>query len=93
VRKTEWDHREISPTRSPHLDGDGDLLLHLLDLLATALGRVRADDPLPDVGRGATVERWEDDDHVYLESKLPGGPGSEIDISIHEGLVFIRIER
>lgn len=90
---TEFDDRDASPTRDPGLHGDGARLRLLLNLLVTTLERIRGDDPLPDVRRVAAPDRWGDEGFVYLESNLPGVPGSEIDISIHEGLVFIRIER
>jgi hypothetical protein len=93
MRSTEFNDRDASPTRTPDLHGDGLRLRLLLNLLVTTLQRIRADDPVPDVRSGAAPERWGDEEFVYLESNLPGVPGSEIDISIHEGLVFIRIER
>ena len=93
MSKTKWEHREISPTGSPDLDGDGARLFNLLNLLVTALERLRADDPLPGACRGPVSERWEDEGYVYLESDLPSVLGSEMDISIHRDRVFIRIER
>ncbi len=90
MNKVEWD---VSPTRQPTRDGDGTHLLHLLDLLVNTLQRIRHNDSLPDARRGTAPKRWEDEGHVYLESNLSGVPGPEIDISIHEGIVFIRIVR
>jgi hypothetical protein len=93
VCKTGRDLREFSPPRSPHLDGDGARLVRLLNLLVAALGRIRADDLPPDDRGGVGPERWEDEGYVYLESNLPGVSESETDLSIHEGRVFIRIEK
>jgi len=69
-------------------------LLHVLSRLVTALAPPLPGDPILDESQRATVpERWEDDDYVYVEARLPGAAGSEIDINIHRGLVLIRIAR
>ncbi len=41
---------------------------------------------------GRSVERWEGDGAVYLEVALPGIDGAEVNINVHEGRVFIRME-
>ena len=72
---------------------DGVGLLQLLNRLVVALEPTRSGDPIALARRGAAPERWEDKDYVYVEANLAGEAESEIDISIHGGLVFIRIVR
>jgi HSP20 family protein len=36
---------------------------------------------------------WEDDDHVYIEVELPGMTDKDLDITVHNGMLFIRGER
>jgi len=38
-------------------------------------------------------ERWEDEEFIYMEADLHGEPGADIDICIHSGRAFIRMER
>jgi HSP20 family molecular chaperone IbpA len=70
-------------------DGVDQLLTQLLEKLV----RVR-DRPDPaDALHGPPVERREDEEFIYLEVGLPGVTGPDIDICIHEGRAFIRMER
>jgi HSP20 family molecular chaperone IbpA len=57
------------------------------------LERDTHDAPLPDSPLGDVPGRWEGGGHVYFEFELPGLLGSEVDICIHGGRVFIRIKR
>jgi len=36
---------------------------------------------------------WEDDDRVSIEAELPGMADKDVDISVHDGILFIRGER
>lgn len=36
---------------------------------------------------------WEDEDYLYLEFAPLNGPTSEIDLNVHNGTAFIRVER
>ena len=38
-------------------------------------------------------ERWEDEEFIYLQVDLQGDPGPDIDICIHSGRVFIRMDQ
>jgi len=38
-------------------------------------------------------EWWEDEEFIYLEADLHGEPGPDIDICIHSGRAFIRMEQ
>jgi hypothetical protein len=52
------------------------------------------DDVVPAVAiHPAPPERWEDEEFIYLEAELDGEPGPDIDICIHSGRAFIRIEQ
>jgi HSP20 family protein len=39
------------------------------------------------------VAMWEDDDRIYVEAELPGITDSDVDITVHSGMLFIRGER
>jgi len=41
----------------------------------------------------APVAMWQDDDHVFIEAELPGVAESDVDITVHNGMLFIRGER
>jgi HSP20 family protein len=41
----------------------------------------------------APVAMWEDDDHIYVEADLPGVPDSDVDVTVHNGMLIIRGER
>ena len=42
---------------------------------------------------GAPVAMWEDDDHLHVEADLPGVAEKDLDITVHNGMLFIRGER
>ena len=42
---------------------------------------------------GLPVAMWEDDDHIYIEAELPGATEKDVDVTVHNGLLFIRGER
>ena len=39
------------------------------------------------------VAMWEDEDHVYIEADLPGVAENDLDVTVHNGMLFIRGER
>jgi HSP20 family protein len=39
------------------------------------------------------VALWEDDDHIHVEAELPGVPEQDVDVTVHNGMLFIRGER
>ncbi len=53
--------------------------------LRDGLRPVAHDDP--------SLEQWEDEQFIYLETALPGEPGLDIDISIHAGRAFVCMVR
>jgi len=42
---------------------------------------------------GMPVALWDDEDHFYLEAELPGVMEGDVDITVHNGMLFIRGER
>jgi HSP20 family protein len=36
------------------------------------------------------VAFWEDDDHYYVEADLPGVAEADVDVSVHNGTLFLR---
>jgi HSP20 family protein len=44
-------------------------------------------------GAGLPVSVWEDDDHLYVEADLPGVAESDVEVTVHEGLLSIKGER
>jgi hypothetical protein len=40
-----------------------------------------------------SVEVWSDGDHVYIQGEMSEPTRSDIDLSIHDGTIFIRIDR
>jgi len=41
----------------------------------------------------ARVAMWEDDDHIFIEADLPGVSDKDVDVTVHNGTLFIRGER
>jgi HSP20 family protein len=39
------------------------------------------------------IAMWEDDDHVYVEAELPGVAEQDVDVTVHNGTLWIRAER
>jgi len=42
---------------------------------------------------GVPVAMWQDDDHLFIEAELPGVAESDVEITVHNGMLFIRGER
>jgi HSP20 family protein len=42
---------------------------------------------------GLPVAMWDDEDHIYIEVELPGVADKDVDLSVHNGMLFIRGER
>jgi len=53
----------------------------------------RDDGPLAQAWAGVPMSVWEDDDHVYVEAELPGVRDEDLDITVHNGMLFIRGQR
>ena len=47
----------------------------------------------PEWGTGVPVSLWQDEDHVYIEAELPGLTDQDVDVTVHNGMLFIRDER
>ena len=71
------------------------LLLQLRRLLAKAKANptnAGGSLPPPEIPEPATSE-WEDDNFAYFEYELPGRVGPDIDVSVHDGMAMIRVEK
>lgn len=44
-------------------------------------------------GSWAPLAMWEDDDHVHIEAELPGMTEEDLELTVHNGMLFIRGER
>ena len=42
---------------------------------------------------GMPVALWDDEDHFFIEAELPGVMDSDVDVTVHNGMLFIRGER
>ena len=65
----------------------------LLALLGRLLARIGRGDGAPPLRPGGRPDRWDDEEYVYLEAVLPRPADFGADITIHEGRVFIRLEK
>ena len=48
--------------------------------------------PAPTVGNFA-VSVWGDENHLHVEAELPGVEDKDVEITVHDGVLFIRAER
>jgi hypothetical protein len=64
------------------------LLHHLFDVMEWLGGGGDLHD-----GGAQQPERWKDDSYVYLESIIPGMSDRDVDISVHDGKILIRVGR
>jgi HSP20 family protein len=39
------------------------------------------------------ISLWQDDDHLYVEADLPGMTDQDVEVTVHNGVLFIRGER
>src|SRR5688572_16327096 len=42
---------------------------------------------------GMPVALWDDEDHFYIEAELPGVMDKDVDVTVRNGMLFIRGER
>jgi HSP20 family protein len=47
----------------------------------------------PGWGTAVPVSMWQDDDRVYVEAELPGVTDQDVEVTVHNGMLFIRGER
>jgi HSP20 family protein len=44
------------------------------------------------VSAGVPLALWQDDDHVYVEIEMPGVEEKDVELTLHQGTLFIRGE-
>jgi HSP20 family protein len=44
-------------------------------------------------GAGVPVAMWQDEDRLYVEADLPGMTDQDVEVTVHNGILFIRGER
>jgi len=42
---------------------------------------------------GMPVALWDDEDHFFIEAEMPGVRDEDVDVTVHNGMLFIRGER
>jgi HSP20 family protein len=42
---------------------------------------------------GVPVSLWQDEDHIYVEADLPGMADEDVEVTVHNGVLYIRGER
>jgi HSP20 family protein len=42
---------------------------------------------------GVPVAMWEDEDRIYIEAELPGVADKDVEVTVHNGLLFLRAAR
>jgi len=63
--------------------------------LDTLFDRILGDDggSLGRAWAGMPVSMWDDEDHFFIEAELPGVSEHDVDVTVHNGMLFIRGER
>jgi HSP20 family protein len=65
-----------------------------INRLETLLDRFFGEDsPIGQAWGGLPVAMWQDDDHVDIEADLPGVAENDVDVTVQNGMLFIRGER
>jgi hypothetical protein len=77
-------------TEGPPADEDPRALLALLGRVLTRIGQ---GDGAPPSRPGDLPARWDDAEYVYLEAALTQPIDFGADITVHDGRVFIRLEK
>jgi hypothetical protein len=73
---------------------DRKTLLDLLSFVLTGLESIRSLRTTTSTSPGGWLERWDDDDYTYLETRIPGDASElELDVSVSNGVIFARIRR
>jgi HSP20 family protein len=65
-----------------------------INRLDTFFDRAFGDDGFTSQGWSwAPVSIWEDDDAIFIEAEVPGVKDSEVELTVHNGLLYIRGQR
>jgi HSP20 family molecular chaperone IbpA len=78
--------KQLAPT-SPRSTAIQDLFIELVQILE------RLKNSPADPAGSKSIDRWDDDQYIYLETDLGAIFDSEIDINVHDGRFYVRLER
>ena len=92
-RATERIHVPAAPSIPATAEGpDRRALVYLLDFLLSGFERICRARGSPRIPPVEWLSEWEDDEYLYLETRIPGGAsGLEIDLNVFNGVIFARI--
>jgi hypothetical protein len=79
--------RQTIARNTDHSRSVNDLFVELLQIL----DRIK-NSPRTSSGHGK-LERWEDAEYIYLQTNLDSVFDEEIDVNVHDGRVYVRLER
>jgi HSP20 family protein len=61
--------------------------------LDALFGRLLDDAPMVRERPVLPVAMWQDEDHIYIEVELPGVAEPDVELTVHNGVLFIRADR
>lgn len=81
--------------KKPRRTTDPNARRQIIGNLMTRVIDVMEGSPSPSIAdhRGLKVERWSDDDCIYMEAQLPDSGNMEADVCIHDNKIYVRIVR
>jgi len=81
-----------SPNPSTADNPDRRTLVYLLNFLLAGFERIPKTRIPPTNPPAKWLDQWEDDEYLYLETKIPGeASGLEIDLNVFNGVIYARI--
>ena len=84
-------HSADQPATSPNRPSEVEGLRHLLMFLEGNLLKMFEAGPPADLAENADVS-WTDEEHLFVNLRLPGRHGPDIDISFHADTCSVRVQ-
>ena len=91
-----WTLERTSPCSRPFATiRPGPGLVRPVNRLDSFFDRVFGDDghSAGQAWAGVPLSMWQDEDHIFVEVELPGVAESDLEMTVHNGMLFIRGER
>jgi hypothetical protein len=80
------------PTPAAEASADRRALLYLLSFLLAGFEQIRFSQVADRTPPVEWIDRWEDDDYIYLEARIPGDEsGLRLDLNVDDGVILARI--